>query len=308
MISWDIDPYRGLSMRQTSGVKTPFILFLLIGIILLLFSWIYRGDIFLFNLLVQVGSAVILVTIVETIWKFWGGDPITKAIYDLKFSTSLLTDLDGTGIKRIYTVRKNVDFTRWSEYIKSAGSVDMMGIVLFRDWLSEETILQEIQRRIVRKECKFRILLLDPNPNSPITKQRIIEEAQGKGENWPVEGNPSDIEEKIKSLKKDDELRVTGGVRTSLQRLKKIYMSLNKASQRCLQVKTITRSGIYCYIIRADNRMLVAIYLSHCHGSHSPAFEIHGEDDNSLFKLFSDEFNKMWRLGEPCFHKPNNAV
>jgi hypothetical protein len=51
-------------------------------------------------------------------------------------------------------------------------------------------------------------------------------------------------------------------------------------------------------IIRADKRILVALYLSKKSGSYCPTLQILGPD-SSLFEAYSQQFEILWAAGKP---------
>lgn len=84
----------------------PYVFFALVGVILLLSAKIFQNDAFWSSLLLNLGIVVIAVTVVELHWKFVGGNPLLEAIKLLQTSTSLLKDIEGSGIVRIHPERR----------------------------------------------------------------------------------------------------------------------------------------------------------------------------------------------------------
>ena len=147
----------------------------------------------------------------------------------------------------------------------------MMGNSLRRDWTAREEFIEIVRNRAKERRCTFRILVLEPSEDSPITQQRMIEE-------------------------KDEEKRMIANSLFTLNILNRIREGLDSTAKKRIQMKVVQGSSLHCYMVRADDRMLVANYLSHIRGSNLPAMEIHGRD-TSLFRVFAAEFKRMWELG-----------
>ena len=263
----------------------PYILFTILGGLLLSLAKVFQN--FWASLFFDLGIVVIAVVIVEFLWKFVGGDPLLKAIKVLQTSTSLLKDLEGSGIERIYSERKEWEpnLNDFLQYVASAREVDMMGNVLRNNWMSNQKFIKILERRTQQKECKFRILLLDPDENTNILKQRSKDEAIW---NW----NDEKKEEKAK-ISYD---RMRTDIIESLSQLEMIKSELNEENSQYLEIKVVNQSNIYCNIIRADDMMTVAKYLLSVRGSRAPTLIIHGKD-TSFYKMFSNEFENMWKRG-----------
>jgi len=253
-----------------------YVFFLAAAITLLVLYWVFqeetRAPVFL-----ALAAALIAIVLVEIIWKLYGGDPITRAIAGvygaiagLRTSTSLLRDLEGTGIERIHVQRRSA-VDSWLKLIGEAQEVDMMGNSLRRDWTARDEFVKTVESRAKEGKCTFRVLVLEPSADSPITRQRMIEE-------------------------NDAERRMIANSLFTLNTLNKIRESLNGEAKEHVKIKVAQGSSLHCYMVRADDRILVANYLSHIRGSDLPAMEIRGRD-TSFFQVFAAEFERMWELG-----------
>lgn len=266
--------------------NSPYIIFALVGVILLLSAKIFQNDAFWSSLLLHLGIIVIAVTVVELLWKFVGGNPLLEAIKLLRTSTSLLKDIEGSGIVRIYSERIEwaSNLKDFLPYVASAREVDMMGCILRNNWTSNQKFMNILERRTQQKECKFRILLLDPDEKSDILKQRSKDEAI-----WNKDG------EKEKAYKVSyDHMKMD--IQDSLYQFETVKSELNEKNSQYLEIKVVNQSNIYCNIIRADDKMIVAKYLLSVRGSGAPTLIIHGKD-TSFYKIFSNEFESMWKRG-----------
>ena len=267
----------------------PYIIFALVGLILLLSAKVIQNDAFWSSLLLNLGIVVIAVTVVELLWKFVGGNPLLEAIKLLQISTSLLKDIDGSGIVRIYSERKEWEsnLKDFLPYVASAREVDLMGNILRNNWTSNQKFMDILQSKTQQKECKFRFLLLDPeeiDEKSNILKQRSKDEAR-----W----NKDDEKEKAYKVSYD---HMKTDIKYSLYQFETVKSELNEKNNQYLEIKVVNQSNIYCNIIRADDKMIVAKYLLSVRGSDALTIEIYGRD-TSFYKIFSNEFESMWKRG-----------
>ena len=60
-----------------------------------------------------------------------------------------------------------------------------------------------------------------------------------------------------------------------------------------MQIKVVSKTNLYCSIIRVDDFMFVTKYLLHLSGSNSETYVIDGKD-GSYFKMYMEEFNAIW--------------
>lgn len=264
-------------MNEKIKPFAAYVFFLAIAITLLVLYWVFQEETWA-PVFLALAAALIAIVLVEIIWKLYGGDPITRAIAGvyraiaaLRTSTSLLRDLEGTGIERIHAQRRFTAFENWYSLINSAQEVDMMGITLRRDWTARDGFVKIVQSRAKERKCTFRILVLEPSPESPVTKQRMVEEG--------------DIEE-----------RIAADAAFTLRVFDQIRNELDDEAREYIKTKVVRGSNLYCFVIRADDRILAANYLSYLRGSASPTMEIRSRD-TSFFQVFAAEFERMWELG-----------
>ena len=264
-------------MNEKIKPIAAYVFFLAVAITLLVLYWVFQEETWA-PVFLALAAALIAIVLVEIIWKLYGGDPITRAIAGvygaiagLRTSTSLLRDLEGTGIERIHAQRGFTAFKNWYNLINSAQQVDMIGIALRRDWTAREEFVKIVQNRAKERKCTFRILVLEPNPESPVTKQRMVEQG-------------------------DIERRIVADAAFTLRVFDQMRNELDDEAREHIKTKVVRGSNLYCFVIRADDRILVTNYLSHLTGSALPTMEIHGRD-TSFFQVFAAEFERMWELG-----------
>jgi len=241
-------------------------------LILLAIIFNYRDNMFLYELFLQLGIAVIGVTIVEFIWRVLGGDPLSKLINRLLLAIPLLESQKRLGIKQFYANRGDVRIDPWIEYIKSAKQVDMMANTLRQNWTSNDLFLKVLEENVRKNQCKFRILTLFPGSSACI--QRAKEEDDRVG-------------------------RLATTIQDSLLKLYDVKKRLKESNTNgYLQLRAKREGNLYCSIIRVDHKMLVTFYLSSIRGRSAPTWEIYGEQ-SILLQKFLCEFEKIWETSSP---------
>jgi hypothetical protein len=146
----------------------PYIVFVAVGIILLLVSVI----LFLYEkepwsgLMLNLGASVLIVVIVESIWKFHGGDPITMAIASLYSAITELGEMRSAGITSIKSKRReleNSDYVDlWCRLLKNATEVDLMAFTLSSQFSGEKDIMTAIEHAISLNLCRIKVLTFRP--------------------------------------------------------------------------------------------------------------------------------------------------
>lgn len=226
--------------------------------------WSLASDITL-----NIGMAIIAVSMIEWIWRRVGGDPLTTAILELRTTTALLADLTNSGIKRLFinrgaaSERKN----HITKKITSAKEVDMLGIALRSGWSSTPEFQELLKNQARKDKTRFRIIVFDPKSKGVI--QRASEE----------DGKPS--------------MRIAESAASTLNVLDEIKSNLPKKDRDSIKIKVVKETNIYCSIIRVDETILVTKYLLHLSGTNSETIEIEGKDTR-YYKFYMDEFNAMW--------------
>jgi len=241
-------------------------------LILMAIIFNFLGNVFLYELFLQLGIAVVGVTVVEFIWRILGGDPLSKLINRLLLAIPLLESQKKYGIKQFYANRGGVKIDLWIEYMKRAKQVDMMANTLRQNWTSNDLFLEVLEKNVRRKQCKFRILTLFPGSSACI--YRVKEEDDRSG-------------------------RLVATIQDSLFHLSEVKKKLKEGNANgYLQLRAKREGNLYCSIIRVDDKMLVTFYLSSVRGRSAPTCEIYGEQ-SILFQKFLREFEKMWEASSP---------
>ena len=88
-------------------------------------------------------------------------------------------------------------------------------------------------------------------------------------------------------------------IRSALSRLAQVWDRLKTSDNKeNLKVRLTTQSLHFVQLIRADELMLVAFYLSGKPGGDSPTLQLRGPQ-SAYFSEYAEQFGIMWRRGEP---------
>lgn len=248
--------------------------FLGTAFILILMSLVfgYKGNMLLSELSWDLGMVVVGVTVIESIWRMLGGDPLSKLIDRLLLAIPLLESQQKFGIRQFYANRGEVTIDRWIGYIKNARQVDMAANTLRQNWTSNDAFIKVLEESVRKKRCRFRFLTLCPGSSACVQRAREEEDKVG---------------------------RLAATINDSLLKLSEVKKKLKESdSNGYLQLRAKKKGNIYCSIIRIDDKMLVTFYLSNVRGRGAPTWEIHGEQ-STLFQKFLHEFEKMWETSSP---------
>ncbi len=240
-------------------------------------------------LALNVGASVLVVVIVELIWRSRGGDPITRAIASLWQATGQLQELKVAGITSVKRPRRDLGVSEnvksWQDYLETATRVDLMAFTLRAQISKYPELMQAIKQAISSNLCQVRVLTLHPfteaSNSGPVILQRINEEKLLAGGGGALD-------------------RVKGALEETWSQFGKLQQEFSSDPQRkdCLQLRSTHHVTMYVNIIRIDERMWVSPYLASVTGGSSPTFEITGPR-TELFSLFEQEFEHMWTHASP---------
>jgi len=259
---------------KSDHFRTPHWIFWLFGALIVIVSVLAQliqgpGWKLVSQIAQNIGMAIIAVSIIDWIWRQVGGDPLMNAITDLRSATTLLSDLHGTGLQRVFISRDlTTEYRRHLiEKMQNAKEVDMVGIALRSGWASTTEFQEVLKARSKADKTSFRIAVFDPS--AKVTAQRSFEE-DGKSTH-----------------------RVSESASSTLRILSTIKNELAERDKRAMQIKVVSKTNLYCSIIRVDDFMFVTKYLLHLSGSNSETYVIDGKD-GSYFKMYMEEFNAIW--------------
>ena len=270
----------------------PYIGFGALGIILLLVS----GILFLCEkepwsgLMLNLGASVLVVVIVELMWrKFFGGDPITRAIASLYSAITELGEMRSAGITSVKIERHELEGVEnvelWCHLLANATEVDLMAFTLSRQVTRSIKVMAAIERTISSNLCRVRVLTFRPftdlsEPDS-VALRRIYEESllpEGAGTKDKFRGALEQTRKQFEIIRQK--------------------FANDPERKECLKLASTDQVTMYINTIRIDDRMWISPYLSSAKGGDSPVFEINGTQ-TPLFKLFYKEFEHMWNHAKP---------
>lgn len=267
----------------------------------------------LFTFLFDLGMALLSVGLIAYIWDRFGGDPLTVAIANLRKQHSQ----EVLGIEAVSLRTRDYNYKKWMEYAQDAKEIDMMGTILWRDWMSDPRFREMIRQRAGTKKCKFRFILYKPlsiglqsegtNFEANLRDSRILTQSAfdqrlqneiklvNAGGTFQL-AETANIE-KIEERSVDEAVRMSSEIMKTLGHLNEIQKELTTEDKKFfLEVKTNHRTYLTCSVLRFDDRMLVVHYL-HRSGRGSPMLEIRGPR-TTYFELYREEFERVWTVSE----------
>ncbi len=159
---------------------------------------------------------------------------------------------------------------RWRERVCQANRVDIMSNTLLNFGLRDDSFRETLRENIDRGAL-VRILVYEPG--SDVQRMRAADE------NDP----PDEMQSEIKS---------------AISRLAQVWDRLAPDNQENLNVRLTTQSFHFVHLIRADELMLVAFYLSGKPGGESPTMQLR-EPDSAYYDTYAEQFRVMWKRGKP---------
>jgi hypothetical protein len=145
-----------------------------------------------------------------------------------------------------------------------------MSNTLWNYWMHKRPFRRDLLDNIARG-ASARFLLYDPD--SSVLHLRASAE----------EDVPGEMQQEINS---------------TLWRFAEIWDQLEDTSKRNLEVRLTTRSLHLVQLIRADEQMLIGLYLSGTGGGESPTMQLRGRK-SVYFAKYAEQFNIMWKRGKP---------
>ncbi len=272
---------------MTFGKRSPQLIFLVIGGLLLAVAFLIDAQASPSQLLKFLGSAsqdvafiILTVVIVDFLWGVLGGEPVSQALNalgvtlrDMRISVQLLEDSRKTGLERALSVSGAFGSHHdWMNRLKSAHSqIDLMGHSL-HIWTSGENFEQEVVQ-LVLAGVRMRVLIMDEN-NEGI--ETIVNAEQ------------------IPSVS-------VVGTKEQIRLARKVFKSISDhlatlTPLGAFEFKTLTKGVIVCQLCRTDFELTMVQYLYSVVGSRSPLLVIRGYD-SQLFQVYMREFEQLWELG-----------
>lgn len=260
--------------------------FVVLGGTMILASYLV-SDPFWKDILVQFAVVFIAVGLIDFVWDFLGGTPIelqmTRALSDVDAkldsvhrSMTVLSDIvdRNIGIERIWPNRRawaSDSFEgreAWKERVCQAKSVDIVSNTLWNGWFNDEGFRKRFFDSLARG-MTGRIVIYDPN--SDVLSLRAANERD------PTQGR-----------------QMRNEIESTLQMIAKGREGLKSAARKNLQVRLTTNLYHLAQIVRADDKMLVAMYLSGKSGGHSLTFQLKGPH-TEYFKTYMKQIDILWK-------------
>ncbi|HET9914471.1 MAG TPA: hypothetical protein VFQ13_21425 [Anaerolineales bacterium] len=233
------------------------------------------------------------VGVIDFMWDILGGEPMEAAMREsfaevnqrmdaLNQSLGVVADLTNShiGIERIWSERRNWEtdkpdgISAWKKRVCQAKQVDIVSNTFYTAWAHDNNFLDELLEA-VNRGTKFRLVIYDPDS----------EILQIRSEN---EDDPK--------MEKTSEMKME--IHSTLDKIKKKISKLDKNARNNFEIRLNSRYYQMAQIIRADKRILVALYLSKKSGSYCPTLQILGPD-SSLFEAYAQQFEILWAAGKP---------
>ena len=262
--------------------------FVVLGGAMILASFLVT-DLFWKDILVQFAVVFIAVGLVDFMWDILGGDPMeirmVRAFGDfddrldrIHHSMVVLGDIAdrNIGLERIWPNRRawtndtGEGLAAWKERVCQAKSVDIVSNTLWNGWFKDEDFRRKFFEGVARG-MTARILIYDPNSN--------VLSLRAANEHDPTQGR-----------------QMRNEIESTLQMIVEGREALKSAARKNLKVRLTTNYYHLAQIVRADDKMLVAVYLSGKSGSHALAFQLKGPH-TAYFSTYAEQVEILWKDG-----------
>jgi hypothetical protein len=285
------------------------LIFLLVGAFLFSISFLIP-DKFWADVVKDFAITFVAVAVVQFLWNVLGGDPleleiktstdmlnqelddaearlgehitsVNKNVDTLKDSLYLLADLiDGNiGIERLWPERRKwrdddqAGLEVWHEWVCQADDVTIISNTLWNSWMHHETFREKFFENL-KRGANIKIVVF--HPTSPLLELRAKDEKDPK--TFGVQQMQSEII-------------------STLSLIVEMLDNVEDNARKRFEVRLMHDYMLLSQIIRADDRMLVALYLSGKTGSPSPTFQIKGTQ-TKYFQKYLEQTDIHWERSE----------
>jgi hypothetical protein len=247
----------------------------------------------------------ITVAVIQFLWDFLGGEPMELKIQEVQKevvrvnqslaqeivrvnqSLTLLKDLgDGNiGLERIWPNRESWQsdphdgLRSWYERVSQAKQVEIVSNTLWNNWMKRDSFRKELFDNLT-KGASARILIYDPE--SEVLKLRAADEKDTYKKDLHGQAH----------FQMQDEINAT------LVRLAEGWKNLNESGKKNLQLRLTHQSMHFVQMIRADEWMLVTLYLSGKSGTPSPIMQFR-DSGSTYFVKYTEQFRTLWERARP---------
>lgn len=267
------------------GYRVRLVFFVFLGTTMLLLAHSI-SDLNFGDILKEFAVVFLAVGFVSFLWDLAGGDPTEVQLKEMHHHMTVLSDIvDGNlGIERIWPKRAawqgDLDdgLKVWKDRVCEAKIVDIVSNTLFRNWFKDDDFIDRFFGSLGSKTVQ--ILLIDPD--SDIAKLRKKDEYEHRPE-FQME------------------------IEATLARIARLRKVIKKADSRKLEVRLNRSAYQLAQIIRADNLMLISVYLLGKSGSFATTFQIRGPG-TELFSKYQEQLEFYWRHGVPVSEDEFNSL
>ena len=293
---------RARFLLSKPNYRTKLLVFVLIGSLTAVLA-ARQGNQFWQSVLTNFCVAFTAVAFIQFMWDFLGGDPLDSRISDLEMqmiesisevrsdmsslrgSMVVMRDLlDGNlGVERMWPNRRtwqtdhDCGIRCWKDWLCQAKEIKILSTSLWSNWLTD---VDFVDRFLFHLERGAHAQIILYHPDSEVLQLR----ARDEGEIRKGEGVKSEI-------------------RASLDRIvnSEVGKELLRGDSKRLEIR-LTRDYMHlAQIIQADDRMLVATYLSGRAGGPSPTMQLRGPE-SSYFHTYGEQFVTVWnRASSPDY-------
>jgi hypothetical protein len=227
---------------------------------------------------VSLGATIVAVVVVNYLWAQVGGDPLLHAVHEMREATAIVGDALGTGLRRVYTNRRQVNYDEEHRLIEVAKEVFFLSLVF---QIRPNDDLKRSLLTCVRRGGHVRILVSDPDTGIDVDDEypsalRVRQYAEDDTEEDRMRTSIHDTLRYLTALKAD--LAEEGG----------------DVAER-FEFRVLARLTIYCQLTGIDDRLQVAHYCNKRRGVDSPTFVLEKAGDRSLYAVYREEFEYLWK-------------
>lgn len=278
--------------------RTKVAFFVLLGLLAgLLAGRLEEDPRFWSDALKQFSIVFIAVGLLQLLWDFLGGDPLSLEIRSVDRRMSLLSDLldQRLGVERVWAIRREWErdiedgLDVWQGRVCQAKHVDIMSNTFWNNWLKEEEFVARFCHALERPGTRVRILVYDPA--SSVARLRAKDEEAKEPKTSLARPTGNHGEERAGTSEMTSEIERTIG------RVEGIYQERSMPRRR-LELRLSAEYPQLAQIVRADDCMLVALYLSGRTGGHSPTLQLTGPSSR-FFDAYQQQFEVMWERATP---------
>jgi hypothetical protein len=251
------------------------------------------GDPLLRSTLLGLSVTIWGVALVQVLWDFVGGDPLSIAVKDVQQSLSLDRDLvlrsmrllgdvveGNLGIERIWPTRRawlrdpHSGAAVWHDLLCTGQCIQVASMTWWSNWLNNPDVRRRFFDHIASSDASARLVLYDPDSEVARLRSRDEGEPSFRG------ALPMQLE-----------------IAASLRQLADELRRLPEPARARFEVRLTDRHPHPAQIIRVDDRILVAIYLAGSSGGSAPTLQLIGPSTG--FETFRRQFEILWERARP---------